>query len=77
MSQAPSKCLSKWIKVVKWDYLKNPSLEFKKIFLFRDLMNPKKDWKAKLERYFFLNSAIVQLFNKKRSMSVGFKTILP
>jgi hypothetical protein len=40
VSQAPSKCLSKWIKVDEWDYLKNPSQEFKKIFLFRVPMNP-------------------------------------
>jgi hypothetical protein len=32
MSQAPSKCLSKGIKVDKWDYLKNPSHELKKSF---------------------------------------------
>ena len=30
MSQAPSKCLSKWIKMDKWDYLKKPSEELKK-----------------------------------------------
>ena len=32
MSQALSKCLSKWIKVDKWDYLKNTSDELKKSF---------------------------------------------
>ena len=30
MSQALSKCLSKWIKVDKWDYFKSPSHELKK-----------------------------------------------
>ena len=45
MSQAPSKCLSKWIKVDKWDYhresysrLSQKSLiQIKKIFLFSPL----------------------------------------
>ena len=32
MSQAPSKCLSMWMKVDRWDYLKNPSCELKKYF---------------------------------------------
>ena len=32
MSQAPSKVLSKWIKVDKWDYLKYPSEEFDNSF---------------------------------------------
>ena len=41
---------SKWIKVDKLDYLKNPSQELKKPFLIRVSMNPQKDWKAKLER---------------------------
>ena len=31
--QALSKCLSKWIKVYKCDYFKNPSQELKKVFL--------------------------------------------
>ena len=32
MSQASSKCFSKWIKVDQWDSLKNPSHKFKKSF---------------------------------------------
>ena len=36
------KCLSKWIKVNKWDYLKMPHRNSKIIFCL--------DWKAKLER---------------------------
>ena len=32
MSQALSKCLSKWIKVDEWDYLKDPLRELKKYF---------------------------------------------
>ena len=35
--QAPSKWLSKWIKVDKWDYFKNSSQEFKNSFCFRFL----------------------------------------
>ena len=39
--QAPSKCLSKWIKMDKWDYLKNPSQELQNSFcLLRVPMNP-------------------------------------
>ena len=36
-SQAPSMCISMWIKVNKWNYLKNPSQEFKNSFCFRFL----------------------------------------
>ena len=54
MSQAPSKCPSKWIKVDKWNHLKNPSHKFKIIFLFRVSMNPQTHWKVKLERVHFL-----------------------
>ena len=35
VSQAPSMCISMWIKVNRWNYLKNPSQEFKKSFCFR------------------------------------------
>ena len=42
MSQAPSKCLSMWIKMNKGDNLKKPSMELKKIFLFWHCMNPLK-----------------------------------
>ena len=37
VSQAPSMCISMWIKVNKWNYLKNPSQEFKNSFCFRFL----------------------------------------
>ena len=30
--QAPFMCISMWIKVNKWNYLKNPSQEFKNYF---------------------------------------------
>ena len=55
ISQAPSKCLSKWIEVDRWDCLKNPSHELKKICLFRVPMNPQKDQKVKLQRTYFFN----------------------
>ena len=42
LSQAPSKCLFKWIKVDKWDYFKNPSQEFKKSFCSGFLWIPRK-----------------------------------
>ena len=32
MSQAPSMPISMWIKMNKWNYLKNPSQEFKKSY---------------------------------------------
>ena len=41
MSQAPSKCLSKWIKVDKWDYLKNPSHKLKNYFCLGFLWIPR------------------------------------
>ena len=47
MSQALSKCLSKWIKVDKWNYLKNPLWELKKYFCLGFL-------EGKLERAHFL-----------------------
>ena len=34
MSQAPSKCLSNWIKVNELEYFKKPSHEFKKSFCY-------------------------------------------
>ena len=37
VSQAPSMCISTWIKVNKWNYLKNPTQEFKSSFYFRFL----------------------------------------
>jgi hypothetical protein len=42
ISQAPSKCLSKWIKVDKWDYLKNPSHELKNSFCLGFLWIPRQ-----------------------------------
>ena len=54
MSQAPSKCLSMWIKMNKGDNLKKPSMELKKIFLFWHCMNPSKTWSIKLEAGIFL-----------------------
>jgi hypothetical protein len=33
VSQAPSMCLKQWIKVNEWSYLKNPSQEFKILFV--------------------------------------------
>ena len=38
----PSKCLSKWIKVDKWDYLKNPSHETKNSFCLGFLYIPRQ-----------------------------------
>ena len=35
--QAPSMCISMWIRVNKWNYLKNPSRESKNSFCFRFL----------------------------------------
>ena len=40
--QAPSMCISMWIKVNKWNYLKNPSQEFKNSFCFRFLWISRK-----------------------------------
>ena len=37
-----SKCLSKWIKVDKWDYLKNPSHKLKNSFCLGFLWIPRK-----------------------------------
>ena len=37
VSQAPSMCISMWIRVNKWNYLKNPSQESKNSFCFRFL----------------------------------------
>ena len=42
LSQAPSKCLSNWIKVDKWDYFKNPSQELKIYFCLGFLWIPRK-----------------------------------
>ena len=47
MSQALSKCKSRWIKVDKWDYFKNASQELKNSFCFYEKL------KAKLERPHF------------------------
>ena len=53
MSQTPSMCLRKWIKVDRWDHLKNHLHEF---FLFRVVpMNLSKEWDAKMERAHFFN----------------------
>ena len=52
MSQALSKCLSKWIKVDKWYYLKNPSHKFRKSFCLGFLWIPRKtgrqDWRGSI-----------------------------
>ena len=37
--QAPSMCISMWIKVNTWNHLKNPSQEVKNSFCFRFLWN--------------------------------------
>ena len=42
LPQAPSICISMWIKVNKWNYLKNPSQESKNYFCFRFLWISKK-----------------------------------
>ena len=50
MSQALSKCLSKWIKMDKWNYLKNPSSDLENSFCLRFLWIPRKtgrqDWRG-------------------------------
>ena len=42
VSQAPSMCISMWIKVNKCNYLKNPSLEFKNSFFLDSYEYPER-----------------------------------
>ena len=53
VSQAPSMCISMWIKVNKWNYLINPSQESKNSFCFRFLQIFRKTGKEIRESLFF------------------------
>ena len=60
VSQAPFKCLSKWIKVDKWDYFANPSQEFKNYFCWGFLWIPTKTWRQNWRRPIFSRFNLVK-----------------
>ena len=60
MSQALSKCLSKWIKVDKWDYLKNPSHELKNYFCLGFLWIPRKTGRQNWRGPIFLRFDLIE-----------------
>ena len=60
MSKTLSKCLSKWIKVDKWDYLKNPSQELKSSFCLGFLWIPKKTGRQNWRGPIFLRFDLIE-----------------
>ena len=60
LSQAPSKCLSKWRKVDKWDYFTNPSQEFKNSFCLGFRWIPRKTGRQNWRGSIFLRFNLVK-----------------
>ena len=71
MSKTLSKCLSKWIKVDKWDYLKNPSQELKSSFCLGFLWIPKKTGRQNWRGPIFLRFNLVKLQCEQWAAEVG------
>ena len=80
LSQAPSKCLSKWIKVDKWDYFKNPSQELKISFCLGFLWIPKKTGRQNWRGPIFLRFNLVKKqcgFDNGKKKQVGIQATFP
>ena len=72
LSQALSKCLSKWIKVNKWDYFKSPSQELEFSFCLGFLWIPRKTERHNLRDPIFLRFNLVKWLGLQMLFSTEF-----